>query len=61
MANPRIVDHFDPGGRYLGTFPEGMELPIASLPDGRGIWTKKNEVTDVERMVIGRMDVERGA
>lgn len=58
---PAVVDLFDGEGHYQGTFPGGTELPIAFLPDGRVIWTEKDEITDVERMVIGTMDMESGA
>ncbi|HZD04306.1 MAG TPA: hypothetical protein VE173_05290, partial [Longimicrobiales bacterium] len=51
------VDLFDASGAYIGTLPAGTPLPLAFLPDGRVLVKEADEVTDVERLVVGRVRI----
>jgi hypothetical protein len=53
------IDLFDPSGAYAGTLPSGTQLPLAFLPDGRVLLREVDEVTEVERIAVGRMEIRR--
>lgn len=55
------IDVFDPTGAYRGTLPAGAPMPIAFLPDGRVLVEELDEATEIERVVVGRLEIGEAA
>ncbi len=55
------IDLFDPTGAYLGTLPANAPMPIAFLPDGRVLVEEVDELTEIERIVVGRLAIGEAA
>lgn len=49
--DPGPIDLFDPDGRYLGTLSDDPPFPVGFLPDGRILFSEKDE-WDVERLAV---------
>jgi hypothetical protein len=56
--DPKPIDIFDSQGRYLGTLPEDAPFPVGFLPDGRVLFSEKDE-WDVERLAVKTVEVGR--
>ncbi len=52
------IDLFDASGAYVGTLPADSPFPVGFMPDGRILVRQVDEATEVERLAVGRVEIQ---
>jgi hypothetical protein len=58
VADSGMIDVFDPSGEYIGTLPQGSQLPIGFTASGDVVLVERDDL-DVERVVIAEVTANR--